>query len=126
MKKFEKIHKLNDKIAVTLTKGFGSMIMAYLFAIYGLLPLLRIFAPYQNNFLYWSNWVQLWSLPVIAVGQNVSGRAAERRASRMYKAVMDSHKEQMEEMASIQKIIKDESTERSELKKIINELKGAK
>lgn len=42
----------------------------------------------MNSIMYWSTTVQLWSLPLIMVGQNVMGRASELRAQETHETVM--------------------------------------
>lgn len=82
----EKISIFNDYVAVKGVNIFGTMTMTYLFFLYGFLPL---FIPeQQENLLYISNTVQLWSLPLIIVGQNLLGRDSERRANETHDAVM--------------------------------------
>ncbi|GAA2137713.1 hypothetical protein GCM10009760_18420 [Kitasatospora kazusensis] len=78
---------LDDKVAARATKAFGSMPAFYLLTLYGLLPLALPSA--QDTLLYWSNCVQLISLPLLMVGQNVLGRAAEQRAAETHDAVLD-------------------------------------
>lgn len=68
---------INDKVAARATLVFGTMWMTYCFVVYGALG--AIFTREQATLLYWSNWVQLWSLPLLMVGAVVLGRAAERR-----------------------------------------------
>jgi hypothetical protein len=78
-----------------MTKAFGTMWVCYLFMIYGFLPLFAIFRPAQDTFLYWSNWVQLWSLPLILVGTNILGRDAEVRAKLDHEKLAQSYDEQL-------------------------------
>lgn len=73
-----KINQINEALAVWLTKTFGTMWICYAFMVYGLLPAFALFHRHQEAFLYWSNWVQLWSLPLILVGTNILGRDAEK------------------------------------------------
>lgn len=84
-----KISQTNDLIAERSTLIFGTMWMFYAFFIYGLLPLIPSLTPYQNQLFYWSGWVQLWALPLLMVGQNVTGRAAEKRAQETHDAVIE-------------------------------------
>jgi hypothetical protein len=79
--------------------------------LYGLLPLIPQIAKYQDKLLYWSNWVQLWSLPLLMVGQNVLGESAERREQETHDAVMTELK-----------IAKDDRRELKKLTKELNEL----
>lgn len=92
---------LNEIVAVWLTKAFGTMWICYAFMIYGLLPALAIFRPHQETFLYWSNWIQLWSLPLILVGTNILGRSAEARSKLDHERLAESYKEQQETYAQI-------------------------
>jgi hypothetical protein len=89
-----KIDQINEALALYLTKAFGTMWICYAFMVYGVLPAFAIFHPYQESFLYWSNWVQLWSLPLILVGTNILGRDAERRSQLDHEKLAKSYKEQ--------------------------------
>lgn len=82
-----KIQAVNEGIAKRATLIFGSMWAFYVFACYGLLPL--AFPKSINTLLYWSNVVQLVALPLLAVGANVIGRAAETRAQETHDAVLE-------------------------------------
>ncbi|WAL67159.1 hypothetical protein ORV05_05045 [Amycolatopsis cynarae] len=84
---------INDRIAMWLTKVFGTMWMTYAFAVYGTLG--AIFTDAQPVLLYWSNWVQLWSLPLLLVGTTVINRAAEQRAEQR---AQETHDAVMEEL----------------------------
>ena len=88
-------HKnFNDQLAVYITKKFGTMGMFYGLVVWMLAW--SVFAylgigwfahdPYPFTFLlFLSNLVQLWALPVLAVGQQVLSRAADRQASQTYR-----------------------------------------
>lgn len=89
-----KIVLINETLAVWLTKAFGTMWICYAFMVYGLLPAFAIFQPHQDAFLYWSNWVQLWSLPLILVGTNILGRDAEERSKLDHEKLAKSYEEQ--------------------------------
>ena len=88
------VGRFNEAIAVWLTKAFGTMWICYAFMVYGLLPVLSFFHPQQEAFLYWSNWVQLWSLPLILVGTNILGRDAEERSRLDHEKLAQSYEEQ--------------------------------
>jgi len=90
------MNRLNEGIAVWLTKAFGTMWICYAFMVYGLLTAFAIFRPHQELFLYWSNWIQLWSLPLILVGTNILGRSAEQRAKLDHERLAESYKEQQQ------------------------------
>ena len=70
------------------------MWVCYAFMVYGVLPAFAIFHPYQESFLYWSNWVQLWSLPLILVGTNILGRDGEKRSQIDHEKLAKSYAEQ--------------------------------
>jgi hypothetical protein len=83
----------NGWLAAGITKGFGSMWAFYFLVIWMLAWM--FFAstgfwlfksdPYPYTFLlFLSNLVQLWALPVLAVGQQVLSRASDRRALQTY------------------------------------------
>jgi hypothetical protein len=81
------ITHFNNWVAEQGTKIFGTMIMTYLFIFLGLLPLL--FPDEQSNLLYVSNVIQLFSLPLLAVGQNLASKAADRRSLKTYEMVKE-------------------------------------
>jgi hypothetical protein len=81
------ITRFNEWLAVHSTLVFGSMWMAYGFVAFCFLP---VAVPSGMAVaLYVSNCAQLVALPLLAVGQNVLGRAAERRADETHDAVME-------------------------------------
>ena len=87
MKTFmEPIVRFNERIAVRGTIVFGSMWVTYMFFLYGLAPLM--FPARMNELLYWSNTIQLWSLPLLMVGTNLLGRTSEARLLETHDAVM--------------------------------------
>jgi hypothetical protein len=69
---------INERLARRGTMAFGSMWTFYAFVIYGALG--AIFVSQQVALLYWSNWIQLWSLPLLMVGGLVLGKASDKRA----------------------------------------------
>lgn len=84
----------NGRLAVFITKTFGSMGMFYALLIwmFGWMLLatlgVGIFArdPYPFVFLlFLSNVVQLLALPILAVGQQVLSRASEQQAEQTFK-----------------------------------------
>lgn len=110
-----KLGKVNDIIAEKATLIFGTMWMFYAFFIYGLLPLIPVLKPYEGSFFYWSGWVQLWALPLLMVGQNVLGRASEKRSEETHDAVMT-------ELAIVKEELMIAREERDELKILLAEL----
>lgn len=102
-----RINKFNDWLALHATMVFGSMYVCYLFFLYAFIPL--IFPHYQSDLLYWSNTVQLWSLPLLMVGQNVMGRGAEKQAKETHDDVVeelsllkDNHLQLHDKVSSLQ------------------------
>ncbi|WP_052069778.1 hypothetical protein [Streptacidiphilus albus] len=81
------VREFNDRIAARATRAFGSMWVTYGLFLYGFLPILL--PSLMVTLLYWSNTVQLWSLPLLMVGQQVLGRVAERQARETHDAVME-------------------------------------
>lgn len=82
-----RIAALNEAVAVRVTLVFGTMWTTYVFFLYGFLPLL--FPGNMVAIMYWSSTVQLWALPLIMVGQNVLGRANDRRDQAQYEMVQE-------------------------------------
>ncbi len=72
----------NLRLAAWGTKKFGTMPAFYLFVIYGALG--AVFVGIQATLLYWSNWVQLWSLPLLAVGSAVLGVGLNKMMQRQF------------------------------------------
>lgn len=104
-----RVNLVNEWIAVHATLIFGTMWMTYLFFLYGFIPV--IFPKYMDQLLYWSNTVQLWSLPLLMVGQNILGRSAEKRAQQDHEMIMaefktlkDMHKAQAEELQQLRQV----------------------
>ena len=100
------VNRINEAIAVWLTRAFGTMWICYAFMIYGLLPAFALFHPRQEAFLYWSNWVQLWSLPLILVGTNILGRDAEARSRLDHERLARSYEEQQQTYARVIAMLK--------------------
>jgi hypothetical protein len=86
----------NERVAVRATTIFGSMWTTYGFFLYGFLPVLL--PALMGQLLYWSNSVQLWSLPLLMVGSNVVGRAGERQARETHDAVMEEREMLLDEL----------------------------
>lgn len=93
----------NDWLAVKGTLIFGTMWVTYLFILYGFLPL--IFPGQMDKFLYWSNTIQLWSLPLLMVGTNLLGKAADRRSKETHDAVMRELKDIKGEHQTLKEIL---------------------
>lgn len=83
----------NGWLAATITRSFGSMWAFYALIVWMLgwmgLATIRFwifrFDQYPFTFLlFLSNLVQLWALPVLAVGQQVLSRASDKQALQTY------------------------------------------
>jgi uncharacterized membrane protein len=84
----------NGWLASIITRGFGSMwafyaLVIWMFAWMFLASIgfwLFKYDQYPFTFLlFLSNLVQLWALPVLAVGQQVLSRASDKQAAQTYK-----------------------------------------
>jgi hypothetical protein len=77
---------VNGKIALVLTTVVGTMWCAYAFAILALVVLPQAIGGGLLTLVQWvsQTFIQLVMLSVIMVGQNVLGRAADKRAAMTY------------------------------------------
>ena len=77
---------LNGRIALVLTTVVGTMWCAYAFAILALTVVPQAIAGGLFTFVQWvsQTFIQLVMLSVIMVGQNILGRAADKRAAMTY------------------------------------------
>jgi hypothetical protein len=77
----------NGKIALVLTTVVGTMWCAYLFAALALLVLPQAIGGGLLTLIQWlsQTFIQLVMLSVIMVGQNILGRASDKRADLTYK-----------------------------------------
>ena len=119
-----KINRINETIAVWLTRAFGTMWICYAFMVYGLLPAFALFHRHQEAFLYWSNWVQLWSLPLILVGTNILGREAEKRSKMDHEKLAKSYEEQQETYHQVLAMLKVQEDMMRDMLKQDDELKA--
>ncbi len=76
----------NGRIALALTGAVGTMWCAYAFALLALLVLPQAFSGGLLAFVQWvsQTFIQLVMLSVIMVGQNILGRASDKRAAMTY------------------------------------------
>ncbi len=77
---------LNGRIALVLTTAVGTMWCAYIFAILALLVVPQAIQGGLLTFVQWvsQTFIQLVMLSVIMVGQNVLGRASDKRSIMTY------------------------------------------
>ena len=78
---------LNGKIALALTTAVGTMWCAYAFAILALTVVPQAVSGGLLTSIQWlsQTFIQLVMLSVIMVGQNILGRASDKRADETYK-----------------------------------------
>ena len=77
---------VNGRIALALTTAVGTMWCAYAFALLALVVLPQAISGGLLLFVQWvsQTFIQLVMLSVIMVGQNVLGRASDKRAAMTY------------------------------------------
>lgn len=74
----------NTRLALKMTRFFGSMACFYVFVLWALLPVIPFFSKYQVTILYVSaGFIQLVALPLLAVGQQVQSEKSEKRMEKM-------------------------------------------
>src|ERR1019366_8305631 len=83
---------INQKIAIALTKGVGTMVCAYLFALLAIIG----FPGFSASPTQWVQWtsqtfIQLVMLSVIMVGQSVQGRKQELQAEQQYQTTVKTY-----------------------------------
>lgn len=89
----EKPNKIsfNDKFALAATKAFGSMVMFWILCVWACLPLIPLLASKKDAILYISSgFIQLVSLPLIIVGQNIMNIKSESRSERTLDTVLNT------------------------------------
>ena len=78
VKKRGRVSRVNDVLATRATFLVGTMWAFYAFLIFGLTPL--FWPAYEDQILYWSNFLQLIFLPIITVGTAILSRGTIERA----------------------------------------------
>jgi hypothetical protein len=87
---------INQRLAVTITRGTGTMFCAYVFALLALAgfpALVGILGPVVALYVVWlsQTFIQLCMLPILSVGQAVLGHHAELQATEQYDTTMHSY-----------------------------------
>ena len=109
-----KEHKENlsfqEKLALNITKGVGSMYCAYIFAAIALISLPDAIHSGKATIISWiaQTFLQLVLLSIIMVGQNVASRHSELLAEADYEVNLKAEKETEEikkELAEIKKML---------------------
>jgi uncharacterized membrane protein len=99
--KHKAILKFQDRLALGITTGIGTMYAVYFFAIFMTGWMIwqtyfsaKPFDPFPFAFLlFLGNIVQLLLMPLIMVGQNIQGKHAEIRAEEEYNTTVSSYKD---------------------------------
>jgi hypothetical protein len=79
------ISRINDVLATRITMLVGTIWAFYAFVIFGLTSIL--WPGYEEQILYWSNFLQLVFLPIITVGTTILSRDSEARAIEDHKKI---------------------------------------
>jgi hypothetical protein len=96
------INNFNNKLAIFLTKNVGTMEMAYVFTLFGILP--AILPSTLDIVTNISTSIQLVGLAVIMVGQNLMNTASEKRVNEMYDNIKSDLDLQNQEIAELKEI----------------------
>ena len=100
----ERMSGFNGRVAVRSTPVFGSMWVTYLFILYGLLPIWL--TDKREVILYWSNFIQLFALPLLLVGTHLLGRTSEARSLETHDAVMAELQDIKDEHETLRRILR--------------------
>ncbi len=97
---------IQEKIALVITRGVGSMYCAYLFAIIALISLPDAIRAGKASIVSWiaQTFLQLVLLSIIMVGQNVASKHSELRADADYEVNIKAEKEIEEIKKSLEEI----------------------
>jgi hypothetical protein len=79
------VARRNDWAATRLAGLFGIAWTVWVFMFYGFLG--AVFTRQQVTLLYWSNWVQLWALPVMVYVGNRIQRSSDAQSDAMTAAL---------------------------------------
>ncbi len=112
IRNINKEHKENlgtqEKIALVITRGVGTMWCAYLFGIIALISLPDAIEAGRAEVISWvaQTFLQLVLLSIIMVGQNVLSKHAELRADAEYEINMKNERDIQEIKNDLQEIKK--------------------
>jgi hypothetical protein len=89
------VTRFNEKVAVFGTKWFGSMPVFWLFFCWGILGMLPFLpASFKSLVLLISSaWIQLWALPLLAVGTAILNKSSEKRAKEDHETIKKQYEE---------------------------------
>ncbi|HEX4713694.1 MAG TPA: hypothetical protein VH164_02075, partial [Ktedonobacteraceae bacterium] len=83
----------NQKIAILLTKGVGTMVCAYIFAVLAIIGFPGLVNAQISQWVQWTSqtFIQLTMLSVIMVGQSVLGRKQELQADEQFNTTVSTY-----------------------------------
>jgi len=89
----KKASGFNQKIAILLTKGVGTMVCAYIFAILAIIGFPGLVNAQISQWVQWTSqtFIQLTMLSVIMVGQSVLGRKQELQADEQFNTTVSTY-----------------------------------
>jgi len=100
------IARINDVLATRITMLVGTIWAFYAFALFGLTPV--IWPAYEEQILYWSNFLLLICLPVISVSTAIMIRGTQEQAAEGYQILerefalmQDTHDRLVEALAQV-------------------------
>jgi hypothetical protein len=89
----KKASGFNQKIAILLTKGVGTMVCAYIFAVLAIIGFPGLVNAQISQWVQWTSqtFIQLTMLSVIMVGQSVLGRKQELQADEQFNTTVSTY-----------------------------------
>jgi hypothetical protein len=98
------LSKLNDSIALKTVAWMSSIWCVYFFFIWSMVPTL---IPAMQDFVFYVSGgiIQLVALPLIMVGQNLSGAAAEKRAQEDHEHLVEILKDIQEDHQALADLV---------------------
>lgn len=83
----------NDRVAILLTKGVGTMVCAYIFAVLAIIGFPGLVNAQISQWVQWTSqtFIQLTMLSVIMVGQSVLGRKQELQSDEQYRTTISTY-----------------------------------
>lgn len=89
----KKTASFNDKLAILLTKGVGTMVCAYIFAVLAIIGFPGLFNAQISQWIQWASqtFIQLTMLSVIMVGQAVLGHKQELQADEQFNTTVSTY-----------------------------------
>lgn len=123
-----RLKEINEKIAAVGARSFGTMTCFWIFFIWGLLGLMPWFPEgFKNTVLLISSaFIQLWSLPLLAVGAVVLGRDSNEQSKQDHEAIQTELALLRQELIKEDEEIEKETEQILLLKQISSDLEAIK